>query len=47
MVKQGLELMHLVGVELVKELVGEELVQLTTVNHVTHLQVRHLYVLFY
>ena len=38
MVEQGLELMHLVG---------EELVQLTSVNHVTHLQLRHIYVLFY
>ena len=46
MVEQGLELMHLVGVELVRELVGEELVQLTSVNHVTHLQVRRIHVLF-
>ena len=34
----GLQLMHLVDVELV---------QLTSVNHVTHLQVRHIHVLFY
>ena len=38
MVEQDLELMHLVGVELV---------QLTSVNHVAHLQVRHIYILFY
>ena len=47
MFEQGLELMHLVGVKLVRELVGEELVLLMSVNHVTHLQVRHIYVLFY
>ena len=38
MVEQDLELMHLVGVELV---------QLMSINHVTHLQVRNIYVLFY
>ena len=47
MVKQGLELMHLVGVELVRELVGEELVQMTSVNHVIHVQVRHIYMYFF
>ena len=39
--------MHLVGVDLVQELVGVELVQLMSVNHVTHFQVRHIHVLFY
>ena len=38
MVEQGLELMHLVGVEVV---------QLTSINHITRLQVRHIHVLFY
>ena len=47
MVEQDLELMHLMDVELAKELVGVKLVQLTSLNHATHLQVRHIHVLFY
>ena len=46
MVKQGLELMHLVGVELVRELMSQEVEQVMSVNHVTHLQVRHIHILF-
>ena len=46
MVEQGLELMHLMGMELERELMGQELEQLTSVNHVTHLQVRHIHILF-
>ena len=38
--------MYLVGVELVRERMGQEVEQLTSVNHVTHLQVRHIHVLF-
>ena len=47
MAEQGLELMHLVCVELVLELTIVELVQLMSVNHVTHLQVSDIHVLFY
>ena len=47
MFEKDLELMHIMSVELAQELVGVKLVQLTSLNHATHLQVRHIHVLFY